>query len=180
MARKSKEESFGAKLRALREQEGLTLDELAARVNLKASYLAELESDRTLPHVAEILTISRNLAVEPSSFLETEAGHGRRATDHARRTDDYAYETLTPHDPRLHLMAFRVSIDPESEHRKVGYRHEGEECIYVIEGRLELRFGTKSRTLGPGEAVSFDSGQKHHLRNPGRTPTLLLVVIYSP
>lgn len=183
MAVREKALSFGAKLRRLREQEGWSLEELAEQVSLKPAYLKELEQDEVLPSVAEILTLARTLSVEPATFMGGEGGKRsaeKRRAALEKRTRDYAYQVLSPEEPERHLMAFQVTIDPQSEHRKVGYRHEGEEFIYVLEGRLQITVGRKTSRLQAGQSIHFDSGQQHRLRNPGREPTRLLVVIYHP
>jgi transcriptional regulator with XRE-family HTH domain len=182
MASKDKEAGFGDKLKALRKAKGLSLEELGSLVGLKPAYLAGLEADENLPHVAEIITLARTLSVEPSAFMEggAERKSGRRAKAAATRTRDYAYETLTPYEPHMHLMGFRVTIDPESKHRKVVYTHEGEEYIYVLEGRIELKVGGKSYSLGPGESLRFDSGQHHQIRNPDKCPAVFVDVIFTP
>ncbi len=183
MAKKEPAESFGAKLKALREKEGLSLEELGARTDLKPSYLLSLERDEFLPHVAEIIRLARTLSVEPASFMEKdlpESQPGQRRKAHEVRTQDYAYKTLTPFETGRHLMAFRVSIDPESTHKKVVYRHEGEDFIYVISGRLRLQVGKKHPQLGPGETIHFNSSERHILKNPGKEPAQLLVVVYAP
>jgi len=183
MAKKEAGLTFGRKLRKLREAEGLSVEELAGQVGLKPGYVDQLEQDEVLPSVAEILTLARRLSVEPAAFMGE--GGTRRATEKRRtalekRTRDYAYQVLTPTAEDRRLMAFQVTIDPESEHRKVGYQHEGEEFIYVLSGRLRITVGRKTTTLGPGQCLLFDSGQKHQLQNPGREAARLLVVLYSP
>jgi transcriptional regulator with XRE-family HTH domain len=183
MAKANEAESFGRKLRRLREAEGLSIEELAIQLNMKPAYLAKLEKDEILPPVAEILTISRRLAVQPSTFMPGpkpgKAGEGRQKALE-KRTRDYAYRKLTAEDIDGHLMAFEVTIDPESEHRKVVYRHEGEEFIYVLSGRLKITVGRKTKSLQKGQSIHFDSSQKHILRNPGKEPSRLLVVVYAP
>jgi transcriptional regulator with XRE-family HTH domain len=183
MAKKEAGLTFGRKLRKLREAEGLSVEELAGQVGRKPGYLDRLEQDEVLPSVAEILTLARRLSVEPSTFMGK--GGSRRAAEQRRaalqtRTRDYAYRLLTPAAEDRRLMAFQVTIDPESEHRKVGYQHEGEEFIYVLSGRLRITVDRKTTALGPGQCLLFDSGRKHHLQNPGREATRLLVVLDSP
>ena len=182
MAKKKKAESFGTRLKSLREGEGLSVEELAALVHLKPGYLKKLEADEVLPPVAEIIRLARTLSVEPTDFMEgkPKASPGKRKKALATRTGDYAYETLTPDEHDKHLMAFRVTIDPKSEHRRVGYQHEGEEFVYVLSGRLKIKVGRKSSELKAGESIHFDSGVRHRLSNPGRKPAVMMVVIYTP
>lgn len=180
MARKGRAHSFGARLRQLREMEHLSLEDLSSRLGMKPSYLARLEADEELPPVADIIRIARLLSVEPAVFMEEKFTSGKRRQAIATRTEDYAYENLTPDEHDRRLMAFRVTISPKSAHRKVGYQHAGEEFIYVLSGRLQITVGGKKRTLGPGESIHFDSGKRHHLTNPGAEPAVLVVVLYTP
>jgi len=183
MSSKKERETFGRKLKRLRKEEGLTIDDLARQTGLKRKYLEDLEEEKALPHVAEILRLARTLSVDPTAFVgDKQAGTspGKKKKALTTRTDDYAYQTLTDDQPDMHLMGFRVTIDPKSEHKKVGYKHEGEEFIYVISGKLQLKVGGKQRTLKEGESIRFDSGVSHQLKNPGDEPCLLVVVIYTP
>jgi quercetin dioxygenase-like cupin family protein len=183
MAKKKTADTFGRKLAMLREAEGLTVEELAEMVCMKPAYLKRLEHDELFPPVAEIITIARSLAVEPTAFMSGETtrvtgGKQREALD--KRSSDYAYQVLTPDAHDKHLMAFLVTIDPKSEHRKVGYKHVGEEFVYALSGQVKISVGHKTTRLSPGETLHFDSGQRHTLENPGREPALLLIVIYTP
>ncbi|MFO8056258.1 MAG: cupin domain-containing protein [bacterium] len=176
-------DTFGARLRKLREGEGLSLEDLGEQVGMEPSYLAELEEEKVFPHVSEIITLARTLSVDPSAFLADKplkSSPGKKQKAMAVRTKDYAYQTLTDEDPEKHLMGFRVTIDPKAQHRKVGYQHEGEEFIYVLSGKLWIKVGQKTRTLQPGESIRFDSGKKHQLKNPGSETTELIVVIFTP
>jgi len=149
---------------------------------MKPKYLKDLEDDKFFPPVAEIITLARTLSVEPSTFMDVGAKAASPTKRHnaiAKRTSDYAYENLTSDDPDKHIMAFRVSIDPKSQHRKVGYSHEGEEFIYVLSGKLKISIGGALSNLAQGESIHFDSGKKHLLSNPGNEATVLLVVIYA-
>ncbi len=183
MSKKAEPLTFGRKLKRLREKQGLGLEELAAQLNLKPSYLGKLERDEVLPPVAEIITIARHLAVEPSIFMggsAPESVRDSRKKALEQRTRDYAYRLLTREGHEHHLMAFKVTIDPNSYHRKVAYRHPGEEFVYVLSGKLQIKVDQKAGFLGPGESIHFDSSHKHLLKNPGKDPTNLLVVIYNP
>ncbi len=174
--------SFGTKLRKLREREGLSIEELSEQVKMKKAYLKRVEDDKVLAPVAEILRLARTLSVDPSDFMDdkkTKASPGKRKKAGDVRTKDYAYENLTSESHDRHMMAFRVTIDPASEHPRVGYTHEGEEFIYVLSGKLKITVGRKTSTISSGETIHFDSAKRHKLSNPGKKPAVLLVVIYT-
>jgi quercetin dioxygenase-like cupin family protein len=183
MVKKLEAESFGRKLRNLREKLGLSLEELARQLSLKPGYLKKLEDDEVLPPVGEIITIARHLSVEPSTFMQSQAEKPtaeKRRHALAQRTRDYAYQLLTRGTEDDHLMAFLVTIDPESYHRRVAYQHSGEEFIYVLSGNLKITVDKKNSFLKTGQSIHFDSGKRHFLKNPGKAPARLLVVVYHP
>ncbi|MFY9398562.1 MAG: cupin domain-containing protein, partial [Desulfomonilia bacterium] len=99
---------------------------------------------------------------------------------HRKRVASYAYTPLTKPGEEKHLRAYRVTIDPQTEHQGVEYHHEGEEFVYVLEGRLTIQVGQNTSVLKKGQSIHFDSSLRHKLGNPGREKAELLVVIYLP
>lgn len=56
-------ESFGAALRHFRQQAGLTQAELAERVGIQRTYLAELEGGKTTEQTERLIALFRALGV---------------------------------------------------------------------------------------------------------------------
>ena len=73
-----------------------------------------------------------------------------------------------------------ITIEPEQAHKPVAYRHEGEEFIYVMEGKLQITLDQKVSRLNPGESIHFNSEIPHKLKNMGKVTTRCLVVLYTP
>jgi quercetin dioxygenase-like cupin family protein len=61
----------------------------------------------------------------------------------------------------------------------VFYSHDGEECVYVIEGELEFRTPDEKTTLKPGDCLYFESDVAHAFRGVGEKPARALVVVYT-
>ena len=174
---------FGVRLRHLRTRRGLTLQNLSEQTGLEVEYLEKLENQDEIPSVSTILQISRALSLDAGDFLkgdERDAREKKRAETFEKRTRSYAYRTLSPGARNKHLKAFLVTIDPRQDHEKVGYRHEGEEFLYVLRGEAEVRVAGKTHFLRQGESLHFDSMRPHTLRNPSDGTTELIVVLYTP
>lgn len=62
-------EQFGRTLRDLRNDQGLTQEELAFRAGMNVTYLSDLERGRWNPSLAMIVDLARGLAVHPSHLL---------------------------------------------------------------------------------------------------------------
>lgn len=179
---KKTEESFGGRIKKLREAKGLSIDSLAHNTGYTADFLKKIEEDKTAPPVAVVLQLSRILKVDMDQLQvsrDKEASK-RRTTSHKKRVASYAYVPLTTPGEEKHLRAYRVSIDPETEHKGVEYHHEGEEFIYVLDGGLTISVGQNISTLKKGQSISFDSSLSHKLSNPTSEKAELLVVIYVP
>ncbi|WP_207678049.1 helix-turn-helix domain-containing protein [Desulfonema magnum] len=171
----------GKKIKKVRTEKHITLDRVANETGYSIDYLKELEAGKTIPPVGTLLQIARALDIDSGFFLrEQEATLKDRVDQYTKRTDDYAYTTLTPGAENKHLKAFRVTIDPMEKHEGVGYCHEGEEFTYVLSGKVEIVVGDNINHLEKDDSLHFNSGIKHQLRNIGKETAELIVVIYGP
>jgi transcriptional regulator with XRE-family HTH domain len=179
---RKKKQPFGKRLAKLRRERKLTLKNLANETGLNSTYISQVEKGEVIPPVAVILQLSRALEIDSSLLLMEERKQvgDRSDEDYLKRTEDYAYETLTPEARHKRLKAFKVFIDPKSDHRGVSYQHLGEEFIYVLAGRIEVRVGENKNTLKPGQSLHFNSSIVHKLRNVSAEKAELLVVLYTP
>jgi len=182
MAARKKRQPFGKRVMKLRRERKLTLKDVANETGLAQAYISSLEKGEVIPPVAVILQLSRALDIDSSLLLkEEQEGEGRQKDrDYQKRTEAYAYETLTPEARDKHLKAFRVFIDPKSDHKGVSYQHPGEEFIYVLKGKLEVMVGENRNVIGPNESLHFNSTIVHKLRNLSARKAELVVVLYTP
>lgn len=173
---------LGRRLMKLRREKNFTLNNLANETGLGAGYIAQVEKGEVIPPVAVILQISRALEIDSSLLLKEEKKRvGKQSVEaYQKRTEAYSYQTLTPEAKHKHLKAFRVFVDPKSDHKGVSYQHLGEEFIYVLKGKMEVTVGENKNTLGPGECLHFNSSIVHGLRNISDEKADLLVVLYTP
>ena len=172
---------IGRKIKKARIGKKLTFNNLANETGFTIDYLKEIEAGKVIPPVGAILQISRGLKIDSGDLLaEQESTLKSRVKAFTKRTDNYAYTTLTPGAENKHLKAFRVSIDAMQDHEGVGYQHEGEEFVYVLSGKIEVIVGDNVNTLDKDDSLHFNSGIKHQLKNVGEETAELLVVLYGP
>ena len=159
----------------------MTLNQVANDTGCSIDYLKLVESGKEMPPVGTLLQISRALQIDSGFLLkEEEETRKARAEAYTIRTDNYAYDTLTEGAQNKHLKAFRVVIDPMKVHEGVGYQHEGEEFVYVLAGKIEVKVGDHQNILTANESLHFNSGIKHQLANISEEKAELIVVVYSP
>jgi len=183
MARKKKDElqPIGKKIKDVRLEKKIDFDVIANETGLSVEFLKNVESGDQTPSVGALLQISRALGIDSGFFLkEPEGSAEARAKAYTKRTDNYAYTPLTPGAENKHLKAFRIVVEAKKAHKGVGFLHEGEEFVYVLNGSVEVTVGDHVNCLGTGDSLHFNSGIKHDLRNVGETDAELIVVVYSP
>ena len=171
----------GKRIKKVRLEKKVTLPWLANETGCAVEYLKKLEAGSEMPPVGTLLQIARSLGVDSADLLKEQAAKANdRAKAYSKRTDDYAYTTLTPGAEKKHLKAFQVAVEPMQEHHGVGYQHEGEEFVYVLKGRLDILVGENHNQLRAGQSLHFNSGIKHKMINSGRTKTEFISVIFVP
>jgi electron transfer flavoprotein alpha subunit/transcriptional regulator with XRE-family HTH domain len=173
---------FGEKIRTLRESRSWSQEQLAEETGQTPEFITDVESGKTTPPVAFLLRLSSAYGVDPGTFLrqeEKERIRDQRTQAYVNRTRNYSYQTLTSGAEQDHLRAFMVTIEPHHDHKPVAYKHEGEEFIFVMEGKLEFTLGTKVQILKRGESVHFHSNTPHKLKSLSEDVTRCLVILYT-
>lgn len=177
----AKKKSFGESVRAYREDRKLSIEDLAHETGYPADLLEKIEKDAATPPVALVLQLSRTLQVDVGVLGAAESKKASsRMKSQKIRAGSYAYTQLAKSGSDKHLGAYRVTIEPNTAHQGVAYHHEGEEFIYVLEGKLSILVGKNKSLLARGESIHFNSALHHELSNPGDEKTELLVVLYIP
>jgi transcriptional regulator with XRE-family HTH domain len=182
MATRKKTQPIGKRLLKMRREKKLTLKNLANETGMTTQYISQVEKGEVTPPVSVLLQLSRALEIDSSILLKEEKKKAGKKTkdDYQKRTEDYFYTVLTPEARHKHLKAFKIVIDPKSDHKGVSYQHLGEEFQYVLKGKVEVMVGDNKNILGPGDSLHFNSSITHRLRNISAEEAELLVVLYTP
>ena len=164
----SKTDSVGEVIKKIREEKKVSYQNLANQTGLSVSRLEKIEKGELTPSVGTLLQLSKALQANFD-----------RPPDKTK-TPNYDYIELPTFAENTRLKAFRVQIDPKTEHlEEIEYRHQGEEFVYVLSGAVEVNVGDHINRLVKGDSLHFNSGIKHGLRNVGKTKADLIVVIYD-
>lgn len=173
---------IGGRLRRLRRERGWTLGDLSERTGLSTPYLSRVEAGERQPSLAALFAVCEAYGVTVSSLLDTgDEGGGPvvRSGDAGMRSGNgLSYAVLSRGGGpggRFSLQPLRVVVPAEREGGEL-YRHEGEEWVYVLSGRLGLRLGGEELVLEPGDAAHFDASEPHRLEALGGEDVEMIVV----
>jgi transcriptional regulator with XRE-family HTH domain len=154
---------IGLKLRSLRTQKRLTLSRLAAETGLSTALLSKLETDRMIPTLPTLATISRVYGVGMSHFFAEPAQHTLSITRKAHlQGDGRGPEAIkiTPlnalgENPRLVARMIEFSAGGVSTGGEAFSETSG--LVYVLEGRLQLNAGGMEEVLEAGDCAYMES-----------------------
>ncbi len=175
---------IGRRLRSLRHAAGKTLEQVAADMGMTSSTLSTLErtsqgvSFKTLHDLADYYgtTVSR-LSGEEREDVPTLIRSGEWRSWPAT-TPGVTVQLLAEGRTMMDCHRFVLAPGATSEG---AYRHEGEEFIHVLAGRLELVLDSDQFfDLLPGDSLYFESRRYHSWRNRHDGETILLWINTPP
>jgi transcriptional regulator with XRE-family HTH domain len=179
--------SLGARVRALREAEGLSLRDLAERSGVSAPMLSQVERGETSPTVAVAERIASGLELRLSQLLRLDEGGSVaivRATERRKgpaSTRGHRYELLNPPLPGLRSEVSRHEIAAGARTGGAGdppiHEPGSRETAVVERGQVVLVCDGERHELAEGDCVTFDADLPHHFENPGPGDAAILAVV---
>lgn len=181
-------EAVGEKISKLREEKGISLEELSKMTGFEFELLQSIEKNEIKPQLGTIVKLSRALDsafsrlvsdVGTNLYSITRKGEAKpisRSTSRKSKKQLYAYKSLAPEVKGRNMEALIVQLEenPDVEPSV----HEGEEFIYVLAGSVELNIADEQFTLDPGDSVYYLSTTPHLIAGKNGKATIL-AVIYS-
>lgn len=150
------------RLRELRTQRGMTLQEVGARAGIDVSTLSRLESGKRRLALDHLPRLARALSVSTDELLQSNKAPDPRVRSRAHTHHGVTYWPLTRQGPAGGLHAFKIRVSarrrPPPAELPV---HEGQDWMYVLAGRMRLVLGDRDFTIAPGEAVEFSTWTPH-------------------
>lgn len=174
------------RLKALRESMGMNEREFADKTGVDTATLDDYENSRVEIPVGFLAEAAHACDCDLTALLTGKEGHLRTYSLVrqgqgllARRHPSYKYRRLADRFAKPGMEPFMVTVPwrPDSTASKPS-QHNGEEFIYLLEGRLEVRLGEEIVLMNPSDALYFDSSTPHELRSlDNREATFLDVVL---
>ena len=170
--------SIGPKLRELRVQRGMSLQQLAVQSDVSAAAIHKIERGGMVPTITTLLKIAAAFNRPVSYFVEEQLGENRPVA-HIRRGD--RNPIFTAHSGidlagisgpygRFFLAGAIATVQPGANSGDKPMEHPGEELIYVLDGTFEVDVDGQHFALGEGDSLHFRTDRPHRWYNTGKTP----------
>jgi transcriptional regulator with XRE-family HTH domain len=186
---------IGEKIRGLRQQKRLTLQELSVLTTLSKPLLSQIENQQVVPPLATLLKIAKGLKVGIHFFFEDEGNRQKYVL--TRRGDvreeenvpravandvsrPYIYHSLAQGLRHKHMEPFLVQFEKCDWDEKLFFKHDGdEEFLYITEGELDFHYNNEVIRMQSGDSIYYDSSQPHGWVAVGEQPAKAVAVLYS-
>ncbi len=180
--------NLGTKLRAVREQHGLTQRQLAKRVGITNASISLIESGRTNPLVGNLKRLLDGIPMSLAEFFAME--HPEEAAENkvffpAGELAEIGRDKISFQQVGFDLTKMAIQIlheryAPGADTGKIPLRHEAEEGGIVISGKIEVTVGRQKRVLKAGDAYYFNSRIPHRFRNAGPEDCMIVSACTPP
>ncbi len=180
---------IGQKIRALRADRNVTLDQLASEVKLTKGQISKIENGKVSSPVSTLTRIAVALAVEPGYFFQNSVVSPPRAVM-VRKSErkvivgrgskiGHSYESLA------YGLAFEKDFEPylmRIEERTIEpdknvFRHPGHELLFMLKGKMDYRHAGQVYHLEPGDSLFFDGTIEHGPTRVYQPPVEFLSII---
>jgi transcriptional regulator with XRE-family HTH domain len=180
---------LGDRVRMIRERRNLTLADVASRTGLDEAFLTRIENNLVNPPLGTLVKLAKALDMKMGYFISggdvkpytvVRESERRRISRRAASEDTaygYTYQALAPGKTDRHMEPFLVILEPSAEKKLSS--HDGQEFIFVLEGRMEAILGNDQLVLGPGDSIYYDSNVPHLVRCVEGASTRILAVLYT-
>jgi quercetin dioxygenase-like cupin family protein len=180
-------QTLGARLRSTREARRLSLADVAAGTDISASFLSLVEKDRSDITIGRLVRLIDFYGISITDLVPGQAAGGypdvveraerRLLHSPAEGIDVYL---LTSDTRRRAMMPLLVEVDPGARLAEFG-RHEGEEWVHVLDGRLRLELeGAEPRVLEAGDSAYYPAERPHLFSNDDAERPLRLICVDTP
>ncbi|MCX8562898.1 XRE family transcriptional regulator [Mycolicibacterium mucogenicum] len=183
------EVAIARNVRQLRQNSGLSVGEMAARIGISKAMLSKVENAQTSCSLSTLALLSKGFDVpvtylfrgadteRPASFVK--AGKGTPIVRSGSQAG-HEYELLGGlRGEHKRLECLMVTLNEDSEVYPL-FQHPGTEFIYMLDGVMDYGHGRSEYRLEPGDSLQFDGEGVHGPTRLIRLPIRFVSVIAFP
>jgi transcriptional regulator with XRE-family HTH domain len=179
-----RKQTLGTKLRALRDERGLTQKELAKRSRISSNAISLIERDENSPSVATLQSLAAALNVrmsyffsdqEPQTVLHSKAGARPEIVSNGVKIEGIGGKLR-----RQEMEPFRITLAPHSHSGDRQVVHTGHEFVYCLQGKVEYIIDGEVYPLEGGDFLMFEAHLPHIWRNTTDQEAVFLLVLQTP
>ncbi|NLS13292.1 helix-turn-helix domain-containing protein [Vibrio sp. SM6] len=177
---------LGERIKQLRTEQGLTLEEASQRTGLARSTLSKIENEQISPTFQAMQKLAHGFEIDMPQIFEppsTPAATGRRditlcGQGKTHPTPTYEHELLVTQLSNKKMTPFKSTIRARDiEQYPDWVRHEGEEFLLILSGSVMFYSEFyEPIILAAGDSVYYDANMGHMLTSTSQDDAQILWV----
>jgi len=175
---------IASKIKALRKQQNLSLQELSNHSKISKGLLSKIENSRTIPSLPVFINLLESLKTSPKDFFEdlyTYNNHSfevirkndRQKIEKENRTGFIYHDIFNQNFSDLNVNIVYLTIEPNAQYEPAVT--DGYEFKIVLKGFVEYFINGESVILEEGDAIFFDARQPHYPKANSVKAELLVI-----
>lgn len=177
---------IGGRIQEYRKAAKMSLRELAAKADVSASMLSQIENNIVNPSINSLKNIADALQVplykffkpqEPS--LEDQIVRKGKHRIIGHWGTEVTYKLLTP-DTESSIEFILMEIPTGTSTTKIPRGHEGEETAYVMEGSVQITVDDHTYELNEGDSIRILPRHPHQWKNSSRKLVRVIFAVNPP
>ena len=181
--------SVGAALAALRQQRGLSLDELSRHSGVSKSMLSQIERNQTNPTIAIVWRLANALGVEMGELI---AGTAKASAPSINLVSAHHTPTMRSPDGKCELRIlgpvdlagrfewYELTIQPGGALHSEPHEPGSREHLTVMSGSLRIQSGDGVKQAARQETIRYAADVAHAIINTGKSAAVALLVVLHP
>ncbi len=183
-------QEMAARIRELRELEGLTTAQMAQKTDVSEAEYIKCETGKSDLNFAFIYRCAMALNVNVTDIIEghsptlksytvTRVGSGQKVSQaHGMTYYNLAYAFK---DRIAEPLYVRSIYDESAQQKDIELTtHSGQELDIVVEGNLMVQIGEHKEILGPGDTIYFDSDKPHGMIAVNGKDCVFYAIVLNP
>lgn len=173
--------AIGDRLRAARQVQQLTIEQLASATGLSKGFISRVERDQTSPSVSTLVALCDVLNVSVGDLFarsDAEVVRGKDAPKITLGGEDMVELLMSPRSEKR-IQVVRTLVQADGHSGQAMYTVPAElDFVYVVAGRISVRLADATWELEAGDSLTLD-GREPHSWHPldGAAAELLWVLI---
>ena len=172
--------AIGSRIRAAREAQRMTIEQVAEAAGLSKGFLSRVERDESSPSVASLVTLCQVLSLPIGDLFATPETHLTRASEAPRISlggEGIVERLLTARSERR-LQIIQAEIAPRGRGESELYAVDCDvDVLHVVRGQIQLVMTNDHYELSAGDTLTFPGREPHSWVNPSDDPATVLWVL---
>ncbi|NKF05621.1 helix-turn-helix domain-containing protein [Clostridium gasigenes] len=174
---------IGNKLKSIRNERNLSLDEVAKLTGVSKAMLGQIERAQSNPTVSTLWKISTGLKVSFSFFVDENQDdlkviYQNDINPIIEENNKMKLYPIFPFDSNKGFEIFTIELGPGCNHISTPHNDGVEEYIIVTEGEIEITINDKKFILQKGNSIRFMANKPHSYKNINQDISVFQNIIF--